>query len=70
MFEINFLRILYLFQAFLVLKYVLKNLTSTVLHHLSTECYTLFVNSFAFFPPISVLVSVPSTIVMYFQINK
>ena len=45
MFGINFLKILYLLQAYLVLKSVLKNLTSTVLLHLSTEYYTLFVES-------------------------
>ena len=74
MFGINFLKILYLLQAYLVLKSVLKNLTSTVLLHLSTEYYTLFVEScfelFLFFSsPISVLVCVPSTMVLYFQIN-
>ena len=54
MFGINSFKILYLLQAYLVLKSVLKNLTSTVLLHLYIECYTLFVESccdlFLFFP--------------------
>ena len=69
MFGINSLKILYLLQAYLVLKSVLKNLTSTVLLHLSTEYYTLFVKSF-FSSPIGMLVCVQSTMVLYFQIKN
>ena len=68
MFGINSLKIFYLLQAYLVLKSVLKNLTSTVLLHLSTEYYTLFLEFF-FSLPISMLVCVQSTMVLYFQIK-
>ena len=49
MFGISSLKILYLLQAYLVLKSMLKNLTSTILLHLSTEYYTLFVSCFDLF---------------------
>ena len=82
MFGINSFKILYLLQAYLVL----KNLTSTTVLHLYTEYYILFVEScfdlfnqqfdlflsvsLFFSSSISVLVCVQSTMVLYFQINK